>query len=169
MKEISQYYEVNGVAAPLPPTMQPVRLKEAKRWLVAQSRVDKKYHRMQNASTELAYHAVINKVKELIIQSGGDTIFERDHKYAPFAYTGMHDFIASTFSWRLDCELDYNYEVYFTFHNCPYEAAIREMMKGYPLDRTTHERIIPHGYEAHYKAVLAIQSPIYITSLKGTG
>jgi len=166
MKEISQYLEVNAVAAATPPTMQPVRFKETKRWVVAKGRFDKKYHRMQNDSTELAYHAVIAKVKEIILQSGGDTIFERDLKYDPFAYTGMHSFMTSTFGWRLDCKLDYNYEVYYTFHNCPYEATIREMMKGYPLDRTTHERIIPHGYEAHYKGVLAIQSPIYIQALK---
>jgi hypothetical protein len=37
---------------------------------------------MQNDSTEIACHAVIDKVKELIIQLGGDTVFERDLKYA---------------------------------------------------------------------------------------
>jgi hypothetical protein len=169
MKEISKYLEVVGYVAPLPTQTQPVRVRHAKRWVVAKGRHDKKYHRMQNDSTELAYHAVIDKVKELIIQSGGDTIFEKDDRYDPAAYTGMHDFITSTFSWRLDCELDYNYEIYFTFQNCPHENIIREMMKGYPLDRTTHERIIPHGYEAHYKAVLALQDPVYIKSLKATG
>ncbi|WP_158826732.1 hypothetical protein [Mucilaginibacter lacusdianchii] len=81
----------------------------------------------------------------------------------------MHSFVTSTFYWRLDCELAYNYRVYFAFHNCPYEDTVRQMMQGYPLDRTTQEHHFPQGYEAFYKRVLEVQDAIHMTTLKAPG
>jgi hypothetical protein len=169
MKELSHdFQDISEAATNPPPSRTPVR-RETPRWRVAKGRKDNKIQTAQNGSVEFDYHAVITKLKELIPQFGGDTIFERDYKYDPTSYTGMHTFITSTFFWRLDCELIYNYEVYFAFYNCPYESIIRQLFTSYPLDRTTHEQTFPQGYKAFYKGVLAIQDPIYITSLKGTG
>jgi hypothetical protein len=169
MKELSHDFQDISEAATNPyPSRTPVR-RETQRWRVAKGRKDNKLQTAQNGSVEFDYHAVIDKVKSLIPQFGGDTIFERDYKTDPTSYTGMHSFVTSTFFWRLDCELIYNYEIYFVFHNCPYESIIRQLFNAYPLDRTTHEQTFTQGYEAFYRGVLAIQDPIYITSLKVTG
>lgn len=151
---------------PITTPLSPVRLKEAKRWLVARSRTENKLRTWKNDSVAFAYHAVIVKSKELIMRSGGDTVFERDLKEEPTEYTGMHTFLTSSFYWRLDCELNYNYEVYYAFHDCPYEHIIRMFMKAYPLDRTTHEQVLQHGFEAFRKGVFSVQPSIHFTALK---
>ena len=143
------------------------RYRQTPRWIATKSRTDKQADKDRNFCVEAAYHRVIATVKELILQYDSDTIYEQDHKHNPESYTGMHSFVTSTFYWRLDCELNYNYEVYFAFHNCPYEAPIRKLMEAYPLDRTTHQFKPQIGYVAFYSKVLEVQDPINITTLKG--
>jgi hypothetical protein len=168
MKEFHNAFPANSEAVPDPPPTKTRRCRETPRWLVTKSRTDRKYEQMQNESVEADYHRVIQAVKSFILSHGGDTIYEQNHKSDPSSYTGMHSFVTSTFYWRLDCELNYNYEVYYAFHNCPYEAPIRKLMEAYPLDRTTHEYKFPQGYEAFYGRVLEVQDPINITELKVT-
>ncbi len=169
MKEINSPTIGNGEVMPIPqqPKRKPHR--EQPRWRVAQLRTDHKLQKMQNECVEAAYHRVLQTVQQLIITHGGDTVYEQNHKFNPESYTGMHSFTSSMFYWRLDCELNYNYEVYYAFHNCPYENEVRQLMKPYPLDRTTHEHHFPQGYDTFYKTVLVVQDPIYITAIKATG
>ena len=168
MKEFHNSFPVISGAVPDPQPAKPRRHRETPRWLVTKSRTDRKYEQMQNEAVEADYHRVIQAVKSYILLHGGDTIYEQNHKKDTASYTGMHSFVCTTFYWRLDCELNYNYEVYFAFHNCPYEAQIREMFKPFPLDRTTHEYKFPQGYDAFYRRVLEVQDPINITELNGT-
>jgi hypothetical protein len=166
MKELP--IEFTPIPASAPDVQQPKtkRRRETPRWIVAASRTDQKLQRLQNEAVEDHYHQVIAKVKELIMQHGSDTIYVQNHKNNLDSYTGMHSFVTSTFYWRLDCELAYNYKVYFAFHNCPYEEIIRQMMRGYPLDRTTQEYNFKQGYGTFYKRVLEVQDPIHLTALK---
>jgi hypothetical protein len=167
MKELPIEFEPIPAIVPTEQPPAPKRMyRETPRWIVAKSRTDNKMLCWQNEAVEQHYHEIIARVKERILQHGGDTIFEQDHKNDKDSYTGMHSFVSSTFFWRLDCELAYNYKVYFAFHNCPYEDTIRQMMAGYPLDRTTQEHRFPNGFEAFYNRVLEVQDPIHITFIK---
>lgn len=166
MKELPIPFEPFTSSQPKPQQPKTNRRRETPRWVVAQSRTDQKWQRWQNEAVESHYQQVIAKVKELIIAYGGDTIYEQNHKGNTDSYTGMHSFVTRTFYWRLDCELAYNYKVYFAFHNCPYEDTVTQMMQGYPLDRTTQEHHFLQGYSAFYKRVLEVQDPIHINTLK---
>ena len=167
MKEFNYPPVEHSEAVPEPQPPASRRYRETPRWLVTKFRTDKKTDQERNSCVEAAYHRAIVAAKELILLHGGDTIYEQDHKHDANSYTGMHSFVTSTFYWRLDCELNYNYEVYFAFHNCPYEAPIRKLMEAYPLDRTTHQFKPQIGYVAFYSKVLEVQDPINITTLKG--
>ncbi|MGY3215301.1 hypothetical protein [Mucilaginibacter sp. HD30] len=169
MKEMHHPFAVKSGAILDPQPPKPRRYREQPRWLVTKSRTDQKYQKMQNESVEAVYHRIITLAKQLILLHGGDTIYEQDHKSNPDSYTGMHSFVTSTFYWRLDCELNYNYEVYYAFHNCPYEQQVRELMHPFPLYCTTHEFKPKQGYEAFYTTVLEVQNAIHITTLKVTG
>lgn len=166
MKEINHQFQVIPITAPKLQTVLAKTSRETSLWIVASSRTDKKYQRMQNDSVERDYHRVIEKVKQLILNHGGDNVFERDYKIGTASYTGIHSFITSSFSWHLECHLNYNYVVYYHFNNCPYEAEVRQMMKPYPLDRTTQERHYIQGYPTFYKRVLELQDPIHVYDLK---
>ncbi|RVU01276.1 hypothetical protein EOD41_04730 [Mucilaginibacter limnophilus] len=166
MKEINSPTEGISEAMPIPQERKRKPYREQPRWRVAQLRTDHKLQKMQNECVEAAYHRVLQTVKQLIMKHGGDIIYERNHKFNPESYTGMHSFTSSTFYWRLDCELNYNYEVYFAFHNCPFEETVRVMMLPFPLDRTTHEHQFPQGYDIFYQTVLEVQDPIFIATLE---
>lgn len=151
------------------PTPKPkYRCKEQKRWVIAEARKDRKYQKYENEATELQYHAVIAAVIEVLPQYGGDTVISNNHKQSE-DFTAMHGFCTSTFYWRLDCLLNYNYEIFYDFNNCPYEPMVREMMKQYPLHKVCNHHPSSGLFKRPYSEILAFQPPSNLQTIKGTG
>jgi hypothetical protein len=140
---------------------------EAKRWAVTEGRKDKKWQRLENQATERHYHNIITSVIEVLPQYGGDTILSRDCKYDG-GFTDVHGFITSTFYWRLDCLLNYNYEIFYDFHNCPYEAMVRKMMEAYPLYKVCNHHPSSGLFNKPYSEILALHDPKHLQTIKGT-
>src|SRR5437879_5619481 len=105
-----------------------------KRWKAAQNRGINKLQVTQNECVEHSFHEVLKAVKTLYMKPD-EVYFEKDSKEDKSDFLGMHSFITSSFYWRLDCAFYYDYEVEFAFHNCPYEAEIRRVLRAFPLER----------------------------------
>jgi hypothetical protein len=142
------------------------KMRQRKRWDLAQSRSHYEAQTNQNSSTEVAYHRVIAFVKELYL-TPGEVCFERNYKYDKSdGLLGMHSFLTSTFWWRLDCSYLYEYEISLAFNRCPFEAEIREMMQVYPLDRTVIEKPLQPDFDTFYNTTLCVQEPQFIFTFK---
>jgi len=127
-----------------------------KRWVTAERRKNYNPHHIQNVATETDYHRVINLAKSFM--QPGETYFERDYKHDQSeGLFGMHCFMTSTFYWRLDCKFTYDYCITLAFNNCPYEDAIREYLRAYPLDRAVLELDLKAEFDDKFKATLNIQ------------
>jgi hypothetical protein len=128
-----------------------------KRWKIAQTRGTDKQQAMRNDCIEASYHEVIKSIKQLYMQDG-EVFFERDYKHDRSDFLAMHCILTSSFYWRLDCALYYDFEIAFAFSNCPYEAEIRAMLRAFPLDRSTTERTLNPEFNTFYNTVLKVQS-----------
>lgn len=163
---VELYIEPVHIPAPEPTPKPKFKRREQKRWIIAQGRIDKKYQRYENEATELCYHAVIAAVIEAIPRYGGDTVISHDQKLSE-DFTAMHGFCTSTFFWRLDCLLNYNYEIFYDFKNCPYEPMVRDMMKQYPLHKVCNHHPTSGLFKRPYAEILAFQPPSNLLTIKG--
>lgn len=135
----------------------PTKRRTKKYWTYAESKSQYRQKRTQNQSTETAYHNVIDYVLKNHIKQA-EIFFNLDHKTGNDGVMGMHSLVTSSFYWRLDCTVFCDYEITYAFNNCPYEAAIRELMRAYSLDRVTTAKEMQPNYDAFFKAVIEYQN-----------
>ncbi|QXV66096.1 hypothetical protein INP83_03095 [Mucilaginibacter sp. 21P] len=130
--------------------------KRKKRWVLALLRANNEGQAMQNRCVEAAYHKIIAIVKSSYLKPG-EVYFERDWKEdSSYGIFNMHSFITPTFSWSLDCTLLYDYEISYSFGDCPSKESILETLTAYPLDRQC-KMIKREDYSSFYKSVLRKQ------------
>lgn len=156
MREIKHVGEIIQQHCPLP------NQRGNKRWVLAQRKHCRGLHQTDNASVEASYHRVIDFIKTRHLKLG-EVYFERDYKHdRTEGLAGMHCFLTPNFYWRLDCAFTYNYEVTYAFHNCAYEADVRQLLQAYPLDRTATEKALAPNFDSFYQTVMAIQEQQFI-------
>jgi len=131
-----------------------------KRWIIAERK--SKAITTQNYCVEASYHQMINTVKTLYMQPG-ESYYERDLKTdKQQGLFCMHSFTNANFYWFLVCDLCFNYQIYYAFHKCSYELAIRNQFRAYPLDRQTNERKLEPDFSTYFKTLLTTQSAEFI-------
>jgi hypothetical protein len=146
---------------PIPIKTPPTREhRGTKRWVIAQNRGTRPLQAKQNSNTENAYHRIIAAIKQHYLKPG-DTYFERDYKQDKTENLfEMHCFMCNSVLLRLDCMLYYDYEVEFAFYDCPFEAAIRAMLK--PLCDRVKEIELKPNFTLYYEHVLRYHKPEFI-------
>lgn len=156
--------ELKSIAyQPILLTQPPKRkLRGTKRWAIAQNRSTNPMQAMQNSITENAVHRIITAIKTKYLKPG-DVYFERNYKYdKEESIFDVHCFMCSTFMIRLDCMLYYYFEVEYAFHNCPFEAEIREMLRFGPLITQSKEIMLQPDFKAYYEQVLSYHRAEFI-------
>lgn len=147
---------------PILETHYPIRKDGArKRWIIAASGSQFVYKRMHNECVEAAYH----RIREFATRqlSTRTVYYDRDLKNDKSdGLFGMHSFVTPTFYWRLDCDLCYDYQITYAFHNSPFEADIRSFMRAYPLDRVPKLKQFPSDLPTFYENVLRLQDKQFI-------
>ncbi|HAL81511.1 MAG TPA: hypothetical protein DCO83_04140 [Mucilaginibacter sp.] len=139
-----------------------------KLWITAQSRTIEvhKYQRMRNNATEGDYHRIIAAIKTLYLKPG-EIYFERNYKDEESEnFMTMHCFMTATCYLNLECDMLYDFQVEYAFNNCPFEAAIKEMLKPHPLDTRAKEIQLQPDFNTSFQRVLKIQEPQYIKNFK---
>ncbi|MDR3695593.1 hypothetical protein [Mucilaginibacter sp.] len=138
-----------------------------KRWKIAQSRTTEthKYQRMRNEATESDYHKIIAAIKTLYLKPG-EIYFERDYKNEESEnFMTMHCFMSATCYLYLECDILYDFQVEYAFNNCPFEAAIREMLKPHPFDTRATEKQLQPNFNTSFQRTLKFQEPQFIKNL----
>ena len=138
-----------------------------KSWITAQSRTTEthKYQRMRNEATEGDYHRIIAGVK--LYLKPGEIYFERDYKNERTDdFISMHCFMSATCYLSLHCDILYDFLVEYAFNNCPFEAAIREMLKPHPLDTRATEKELQPDFKTSFERTLKFQEQQYIKTFK---
>jgi len=140
-----------------------------KRWITAQSRTIEtyKYQRMQNKATEADYHKIIAAVKTLYLKPG-EIYFERNYKNEETDnFLTMHCLMSATCYLYIECDFLYYFQVEYAFNNCPFELAIREMLKPHPFDTRATEKELQPDFKTSFERTLKIQEAHFIHTLKG--
>jgi hypothetical protein len=156
MKELKINPEI-----PILETHYPIYQRYQKRWIAAQTKGPFKQKLEHNNNVEAAYHRVISLVKSAI--AGKSTLYyEKDLKHdKELGLYGMHSFFTDNFYWWLECDLCCDYRIRFGFEYCPYESDIRKLMRAYPLDRVTTEKVFQTDLRTFQQNVLRCEGAMH--------
>lgn len=121
-----------------------------------------------NEGIEYMYHDLLKRFKEMyyaLPNTEDRTVVEINGKIDPYDPEGLHTFITPNFYYHLRCNYVEKYEVFYQFHNCPFEAEIRAWFKRVLSPIYAFEVNKEKDYPKFYKAVLAYQPKDRITIL----
>ncbi|AMR30526.1 hypothetical protein A0256_03355 [Mucilaginibacter sp. PAMC 26640] len=100
-----------------------------KRWKMVKSNTHANNHKQYIATKMLQFQFVI---KEIIQQglTSDQPYFNRDYKDEGSEPFLIHYFLTETFLLRIECTLNFDTVVEYSFENCPHEEAIRAIIKS---------------------------------------
>lgn len=122
----------------------------------------------RNRTVEALYHAVLKKVVQLysnLPKESDRIVVEMDMKLHPLDNAQMHAFLTPHFLFFLECDFYNHYQIEYWFHNCPFEAVIRDAMKGLIVGSYSTEARMMKDYPTYFKEVLRCQPDRFIRVL----
>lgn len=113
-----------------------------------------------NEGIEYMYHDLLRRFKEMyssLPSTAERTVVEINGKTDPYDPEGLHTFITPNFYYHLRCNYVEKYEVFYQFHDCPFEGEIRGWFKRVHSPMWAFEIKRRQDFPKFYQGVLAYQ------------
>lgn len=122
-----------------------------------------------NEGVEYMYHDLLKRFKQMyatLPNASDRTVVEINGKIDPYDPEGLYTFITPYFYYHVRCNYVEKYEVFYQFHNCPFEAEIRAWFKRVHSPNHAFEVVRHKDFPKFYKGVLAYQPKARIRILE---
>lgn len=128
-------------------------------------------HYRVNEPFEGVYHGLLKSIKAMLATLPNEqdrTVIELDRKRDATSVFGMHDFLAPSIYFSLECDEMDRYWIYYAFNKSTFKKEIEAKFEYCSILSRLKVKEFKPNFDTFYKAALAFQPPSNITVLRAS-
>jgi hypothetical protein len=125
-------------------------------------------HYMVNVPLEGVYHHLLRSIKQMLATLPDEkdrTVIELNRKHDSTSVFGMHEFLAPSIYFSLECDHFDRYQIYYAFNNFTFKAQVEAKFKHCSLHSRLQVKELTPDFDSFYKNAIAYQPSKHISVL----